>query len=119
MLMFKKNFIYTWKHKQAFLKVEKELLGKNTLRGYLHDTDKLFLYLIFSKKQTHKIHRNFSRHHEIKAYTEKDFIQMVIDWKCARYTKPDKPLNAYETLTTYFSNLYDNVYPILKKYSLI
>ena len=25
---------YTWQHKKAFLKVEKELCGKNTWRGY-------------------------------------------------------------------------------------
>ena len=31
--------MYTWKHKKAFLKVEKKLLGKNTIRGYLHDVD--------------------------------------------------------------------------------
>ena len=38
---------YTLRHKKAFLKVEKELRGKNTLKGYLHDVDKPFLYLAF------------------------------------------------------------------------
>ena len=42
--------MYTWRHKKAFLKVEKELLGKNTIRGYLHDADKLILYPILGKK---------------------------------------------------------------------
>ena len=27
---------------------------------------------------------------------------MVIDWECARFTKPDKPLNAYETYKKYY-----------------
>lgn len=35
------HFKYTVKHKKAFIMVEKQLLGKNTLRGYLHDIDKL------------------------------------------------------------------------------
>ena len=38
-----KSISYTWKHKIAFLKVEKQLLGKNTLSGYLHDIDKILL----------------------------------------------------------------------------
>ena len=41
-----KSIIYTWKHKIAFLKVEKQLLSKNTLSGYLHDVDKILLYLL-------------------------------------------------------------------------
>ena len=83
---------YTLAHRKAFLKVEKSLIGKNTLRGYIHDLDKVFLKMLFDKKTVQKIHRNYSRHHNKKAHTKSDYIQMVIDWECARYTKPDKPL---------------------------
>jgi hypothetical protein len=55
---------YTWKHKRAFLQVEKQLLGRNTISGYLHDVDKIFLYLLPLKKEAvQKIHRKLSKHH--------------------------------------------------------
>lgn len=111
---FRRNFKYTWEHKKAFLKVEKILRGKNTLRGYLHDTDKLFLYLFFDKKKVHKIHRNKSRHHTIKARTKEDYIQMAIDWECARITKPDKPMNAYETLYALYPEIEDQMLEAFK-----
>lgn len=41
---------YTMKHRKAFRAVEKQLLGHNTIRGYLHDLDKVFLY--FESKDT-------------------------------------------------------------------
>lgn len=44
--MQKDKIIYTVKHRKAFRRVEKELLGHNTLRGILHDLDKVFLYMI-------------------------------------------------------------------------
>ena len=96
--------MYTWRHKKAFLKVEKELLGKNTIRGYLHDVDKLILYPILGKKTAHKIHRKYARHHYGNAKTIKDKHQLVIDWECARYTKPDKPLGAIEYLRLRYPN---------------
>lgn len=114
----KEKIIYTLKHKKAFLYVEKKLLGYNTLRGYLHDLDKVILYLIFDYKKVHNFHRKHSKHHN-KAKKEKDYIQMVIDWESARYTKPDKPLTAYETLYAYYSNLEDQILPILKRFNLV
>ena len=115
----KLNMNYTWRHKKAFLKVEKELLGKNTIRGCLHDLDKLVMYIFLNKKQTHKIHRKFSRHHTIRAKTEKDYIQMVVDWECARVTKPDKPLNAEGTLYKFYPELRSVITPVLLKLNLI
>lgn len=109
---------YTLNHKKAFLKIEKELLGKNTLSGYLHDLDKVFLYLLFSKKTVHTFHRSHSRHHKIKAYKEKHYIQMIIDWECARYTKPDKPLDAYDTLYQFYPELENEIVPLLKRFNL-
>ena len=40
---------------------------------------------------------------------------MIIDWECARYTKPDKPLNAYDTLYKYYPQLEEKILPILKE----
>lgn len=112
------DILYTLDHRKAFLKVEKELLGHNTVRGYLHDLDKVVLKLFIDGKTVHKIHRYISRHHERRAHTHSDYIQMVIDWECARITKPDKPLNARDTLYKYYNNLSDKIEPILDELGL-
>ena len=87
---------YTWQHKKAFLKVEKELTGKNTWRGYFHDADKLLMYILgFPKQWVHDIHYATSPHH-IQKGKVKNPIMAVIDWECCRITKPDKPYTARE-----------------------
>lgn len=105
--------LYTLKHKKAFLKVEKESLGKNTLRGYLHDVDKLILYPILGKSRTHKLHRKYSRHHFDNIKTIQDKIQMLIDWESARYTKPDKPLSAFNFLTQAHPKSVNELLPLI------
>lgn len=88
---------YTIKHRRAFRKVERELLGCNTFDGLTHDLGKLLL-LIFcpfiSMNKIKKYHKNTARHHN--AVTRMDYIQKIIDYECARYTKPDKPMTARE-----------------------
>ena len=81
-------------------------MGKNTLAGYLHDCDKLFLYLTpwLKEGDVQKIHRCYQPHH---AYCPKQskvehLIEMYIDWECAAITKPDKPLNAFATLLHFY-----------------
>ena len=112
---------YTLKHKIAFLKVEKQLRGKNTLSGYLHDIDKPLLYLFcfwMSIQDIHKFHRKHSKHHvknDLKK-THSDLLDTVIDWECARMTKHDKPLNAYETLITFYPEYKSTYLPVIKKY---
>lgn len=116
-----KHFSYTLKHKAAYLQVEKQILGYNTFAGYLHDCDKLILYLIpFLKSKTiSKLHRRFSRHHLPNAIKkEKYMIQSIIDWECARITKPDKPLNAKQTLEKFYPDYQDYYNPILEYYNL-
>lgn len=110
---------YTIEHRKAFRMIEKQLFGKVSIRGYLHDLDKVFLYPIFGKKITSKIHRACARHHVKRARTPADFREMVIDWECARYTKPDKPLNAYDTLYKLYPHLAPKILPILKQCGLI
>ncbi|MCQ2740228.1 MAG: dephospho-CoA kinase [bacterium] len=85
---------YTAKHKKAFLNVEKELTGKNTLGGYCHDLEKLIMYIIgVPKNVAHNIHVAAAPHHVRNGHVKKP-IMAIIDWECARYTKPDKSLNA-------------------------
>lgn len=109
---------YTKKHKRAYLIIEHMLTGKNTLSGYLHDVDKLILYPFFEYKKVHKWHREHSKHHTVKAKTFEDYLAMVIDWECARFTKSDKPLNAYDTLYKYYPELEDKILPILANLNL-
>ena len=110
---------YTIRHKNAFLKVEKQLRGRNTLRGYLHDIDKPFLYLALWIKyeDIQKIHRKNSKHHVRNdlVKTKDDLIDTIIDWECARITKPDKPLNAYETLLKFYPDKKDEFLPLIRE----
>lgn len=108
---------YTRKHRKAFLMIEKQLIGHNTLRGYLHDLDKLIMLNFVKAETASRIHRKISKHHN-RAKTKKDYTQMIIDWECARYTKPDKPLNARETLAKYYPELTNKVLPIINEYGL-
>lgn len=120
--MFTKNqrhkILYSWKHRKAFVKLEKELLGKNTIRGYLHDVDKIILYHFLPTEFVHTCHQWWSKHHERRAKTHDDFVQMVIDWECARFTKPDKPLDAYDTLYKFYPHMEDKILPILKELNI-
>lgn len=122
MLKHKKSLHYTFKHKLAYLKVEKELTGHISIRGLFHDLDKLFYYIFSSKEkeEIHKIHRMNQRHHDNDLLkTETDYLEMIIDWECARITKPDKPLNAYDTLYKYYPHLESHILPLLYKYNLV
>lgn len=114
----KERVKYSINHRKAFRSVEKQLLGHNTFRSLFHDLDKVILYNFFDYKDVHNWHRNNMRHHSIKAKTHSDFVQMVIDWECARFTKPDKPLNARETLYKFYPELEDRVIPILNTFGI-
>lgn len=115
-----KHIPYTFKHKKAFLQVEKELLSKNTIAGYLHDLDKLFFYIFLpflGTKRINKIHRKFSKHHANNTKNP-NYIAMIIDWECARITKPDKPLNARDTLAKFYPHLSPQILPLLSQLGL-
>lgn len=95
-LDYPKRIRYTWVHKKAYLKLEKELTGKNTLRGYLHDLDKLIMYIIGVPKEiAHNIHVSTAPHHKRNGKVKYP-KGAVIDWECSRFTKPDKPWSARE-----------------------
>lgn len=115
------KIIYTLKHKKAFLDVEKQFRGRNTLKGYLHDIDKPILYLFcfwMSFSEIQAFHRKYSKHHVKNKLqkTQDDLLDTIIDWECARITKPDKPLNAYDTLMKFYPMDKDKYLPVIKKY---
>lgn len=109
---------YTYKHRKiVMLLANKYFKGNKEILEQVeyHDLDKLYMYLFYDKKIVSKIHRENSNHHDNdleKSYN--DYVEMVLDWESARYTKPDKPLNAYDTLYKYYSDLSDKILPILK-----
>lgn len=111
---------YSWEHKKAFLKIEKSIRGHITIRGLLHDLDKIIMYPFLDKATVNAIHRKYAGHHlrKFKNHTTKDYEEAIIDWECARYTKPDKPLNARETMKKFYSEFENELIPILDKFGL-
>ncbi len=116
-----KKLIYTLQHKVAFLRVERQLTGHISIRGLLHDMDKVFMIIFcpwMDIKQIHQIHRKHSHHHVDNNLpkTNKDRLESIIDWECARYTKPDKPLNAYDTLMKFYPEQKGSYLPLILQY---
>ena len=110
---------YTYKHRKIVNLLAKKYFGNNEellKKIESHDLDKLFMYLFYSKSDVSRIHRDLVPHHDNeKEKTYLDYIEMVLDWESARYTKPDKPLNAYDTLCKYYPNMENEILPILKE----
>lgn len=114
---------YTYLHRKVvmylankYIKRDKEKILKQI---QYHDMDKLFMYLFYDKKDVSAMHRKLTSHHENeieKNYI--DYIEMILDWESARYTKPDKPLNAYDTLYKYYPNMEHEILPILKEFEI-
>lgn len=114
---------YTLEHKLAYLEREHYLLGHYTLRGILHDWEKPFLYLYpkMTEEEVQNYHRKISAHHvESKKYCKiEHLIEMYIDWECASLTKPDKPLDAFETLIHFYPNYIDLMLPVCLAFNSI
>lgn len=120
---------YVMRHRKEVQRIAKE-------HGYsfpFHDFMKMINIAIFGDKIATKIHRKFSGHHaHSETYlfaivhdscgwvypeykTRRDIpnkIEAAIDWESARFTKPDKPLDAYDTWKKYYSDI--NMEPTLK-----
>ena len=96
-------------HKQAFMQVRNsnEFLKNNIsfYRAIMHDTIKLLNVLIFGDDIATKIHRRFAGHHKAEKMTFKQKVEAFCDWECARYTKPEKPLNGRQTWLKFYSNV--------------
>lgn len=109
---------YTYKHRKiVILLAQKYFKDNNKLleQVQFHDLDKLFMYLFYNKSDVSRIHRNSVAHHDNEIEkTDLDYIEMVLDWESARYTKPDKPLNAYDTLCNFYPHMKDKILPILR-----
>ena len=93
------------------------------LTGYgfpFHDLLKAIGILLVGDKIATKLHRRFSRHHDHVINGRRDIpnkVEAAIDWESARFTKPDKPLNAYQTWKAYYSDI--DMEPTLRKLGLM
>lgn len=88
------------KHRKEVQRIAKE-------KGYsfpFHDLVKAILVLLIGDHLATKLHRKYSRHHEQNGDI-KNKIEAAIDWESARFTKPDKQLNAYETWVKYYKHI--------------
>lgn len=109
------------KHRREVQRIAKE-------KGFsfpFHDFVKMINVFIFGDKIATKLHRKFSGHHaQSETYlfaivkengwvypkykTRRDIknkIEAAIDWESARFTKPEKPLDAYDTWKKYYSDI--------------
>ncbi len=95
---------------------EKEELLK---RAEVHDMDKLTLYLFWEKKDAHNYHVQHASHHikhkDKSEYTEMDMLESLFDYECAALTKPDKPLNANDTVEKFYPNKKDEYKELLER----
>ncbi len=115
------NMLYTYKHRKVLEFLAKRYFNNEELNQRIinHDMDKMFLMLFYDKKSINKFHRSMSSHHDNDLpKTELDYNEMILDWESARYTKDDKPLNAFDTLNKFYPHLKEQILPILEKMGL-
>lgn len=97
------------KHRKEVQRIAKE-------KGYsfpFHDLLKSINVLIFGDRIATKLHRAYSGHHaheyaDIHCNVYRDIpnkIEAAIDWESARFTKPEKPLNACQTWKKYYYDI--------------
>lgn len=115
-----KHIPYTFKHWKMVLNLEKKYIGY--YKYPFHDLDKLFMYIFFpylGTKVIQKIHTRFAKHHLRKYKKHMNFDEAILDWESARFTKPDKPLDAWDTYQKYFTEFSNELLPIFEKFNLI
>lgn len=133
--MQKKYMMYTLSHKVALIKVYLGLqkkIGAEVDERFLkrliyHDTDKFYMYAVLDKKTASNLHRAYSIHH-IDSYMGEDvryscteqngLFEALLDYECARFTKPDKPLNAYNTIQKIYPEAYQLFKYLLEEYEI-
>lgn len=111
---------YTYLHRREVYRIGNELRVKESLLDslWMHDIDKLIIYLFRDKQETQKIHRLLNRHHNRNETDKEILVEMLLDWESARFTKPDKPLNAYDTMKKYYPDMETKMLPIIEELGL-
>lgn len=96
-----KHIPYTYKHYKVMLKIQKIILG--CIIYPFHDLDKILMYIFLpflGTKRIKKIHKKFCKHHitEDKTSDQCDYVEAILDWESARFTKADKYENSLEVI---------------------
>ena len=112
------SLVYTYLHRKIIFDLGDKLGIPAREFYYSHDLDKLLAYQYLSVEEVHDLHVTLAAHHDIVADDPLVLTEMVLDWESARFTKPDKPLNAFDTLYKYYASMESQVLPILQKYGL-
>ena len=94
-------------------------LGCWKFRFLFHDWEKPWLKLFLPYDKVKKLHVKWSRHHTACPRKSKDWLGMVSDWDCSRFTQLDSQLTAYEYLMKAHPENKDIILPILKELKLI
>ena len=85
----------------------------------IHDMAKPFMAIFMPLDKVHSIHTKYSKHH-LQRYDKKyDYVAMVIDWECSRFTKKHATLTAKEFLEKRHPELKEQIQPILSKLNLL
>ena len=112
---------YTYLHRQAIF-TQAEKLGIDATPYLTHDTEKYFMYLWLQEDVTRECHRILNRHHDYDkgvAIDRETLVEMMLDWESARFSKPDKPRNAYDTLYKWMPvEMHEPMAALLKEYNL-
>ena len=115
----KEFYTYNCSHRHEVIRIEKQCLGYNTFLTKLHDLDKLIMkFLFFPDKWISKIHRFWSWHHVKNKIGWFRINEAIFDWESARFTKPDKPLNARETCLKLYPQLKERVFTLCDKWKI-
>lgn len=119
--------VYTYKHRKALKKVIEDCKHlsnddkvKLLKRASIHDMDKMVMYMFWDKKRSSNYHREHASHH-IDNSIEKsrlDLLETIFDYECAGITKPDKPLNAYDTMYKFYPTYENELLPLLKELNM-
>lgn len=96
--------VYTYRHRRAFEYCVKKHVHDPALReamlrrARVHDMDKMVMYLFMDQSAAQQLHIQTQPHHLENQLprTYEDLVETALDYECAPYTKPDKPLNAYD-----------------------
>lgn len=97
-----KHIFYTLKHWYEVNRISWQLQNK---LYPLHDIDKVILYTFcpfLGPEKIKELHIKLASHHLKMGNPGNDYRQAIIDWESARFTKPDKPLNARQTCEKYY-----------------
>jgi hypothetical protein len=101
------TFHYWFAHWCAYQVVALNL-GVWKFRFLFHDLEKPWLKLFWPYKKVQQFHRKHNKHHMeyglIHGWNKIDWLGLVIDYECSRYTKLEAPLDARETIEKMFES---------------